>query len=123
MNMFKKILLAALIAGSFGSVTVPVLAAVVIVRQAPPPPREERMPTARHGYTWAPGHWEWRHQRHTWVRGSWMRDRRGYVYHNPSWEERDGRWHMQRGNWSRRDKDGDGVPNGQDNRPNNPNRN
>jgi hypothetical protein len=30
---------------------------------------------------------------------------------------------MQRGSWARGDKDGDGVPNGQDARPNNPNRN
>lgn len=121
--MIKKILLAALIAGSFGSAAVPVSAAVVIVREAPPPPRAERVPQARRGYVWVPGHWEWKHQRHTWVRGAWIRDRKGYVYHAPAWEERDGSWHMQRGNWARRDKDGDGVPNGADARPNNPNRN
>ncbi len=121
--MMKKILLAALIAGSFGAVTIPVSAAVVIVRTAPPPPREERMPEARRGYVWAPGHWEWRHNRHTWIGGSWLRERRGYVYHAPEWQEHDGRWQMQRGNWARGDKDGDGVPNGQDRHPNNPLRN
>jgi hypothetical protein len=123
--MIKKILLAALIAGSFGMVvSVPVSAATtIVVREAPPPPRTERMPAARRGYVWAPGHWEWKHNRHAWVRGTWIRDRKGYVYHAPAWEERDGQWHMQRGNWARRDKDGDGVPNGRDDHPNNPTRN
>lgn len=121
--MMKKMLLAALIAGSFGAVTVPAVARVVVIREAPPAPREERIPAPRHGYVWAPGHWEWKHHRHTWVHGSWLRERHGYVYHAPSWEQRDGSWHMQRGNWARGDKDGDGVPNGLDNHPNNPNRN
>jgi hypothetical protein len=52
-----------------------------------------------------------------------MRERRGYHYNQPTWAERDGRWSMQRGNWSRGDRDGDGVPNGRDRAPNNPNRN
>jgi hypothetical protein len=122
--MIKKILLVALLGASFGSVTVSASAATtIVVREAPPPPRTERMPAARRGYVWAPGHWEWKQNRHAWVRGAWIRDRKGYVYHAPAWEERDGQWHMQRGNWARRDKDGDGVPNGADARPNNPNRN
>ncbi len=134
--MMKKLLLAALVAGSLGSVAVPAASAVVIVREAPPAPRVERVPNARRGYVWAPGHWEFKRNRHVWVKGAWLRDRKGYVYNAPTWEERDGRWQMQRGNWARRDRDGDGVPNGQDrdrdgdgvrnrddNRPNNPVRN
>jgi len=124
--MMKKILLAAMITASFGGLTAvtSASAAVVVVRTAPPAPREERIPAPRRGYVWAPGHWEWKHNRHTWVGGSWLRDRKGYVYHAPTWEERDGRWQMQRGNWARgnRDNDGDGVRNKDDARPNNPNR-
>jgi hypothetical protein len=98
----------------------------VIVREAPPPPRAERMPAPRHGYVWAPGHWEWQPGKHVWQRGHWERERRGYVYREPVWEERDGRWVMSRGGWERhrpgRDRDGDGVPNRVDDRPDNPNR-
>jgi len=121
--MMKKMLLAALITASFGTVAVPAVAAVYVIHQAPPAPREEAMPSPRHGYVWAPGHWEWRHNRHAWVGGNWIRARHGYVYNAPTWEERNGGWHMRRGNWARGDRDGDGVPNGVDTRPNNPNRN
>ncbi len=123
----KKLLLAAALAGSLGTVTIPATSAVILVQQAPPEPRSERVPAARRGYVWAPGHWEWRSNsnKHVWVRGSWMRDRKGYVYNPPSWRERDGRWEMQRSEWRRgnRDNDGDGVRNRDDVRPNNPNRN
>lgn len=121
--MMKKLLMAALVAGSLGSVTLPSTAAVIVVREAPPAPRVERMPEARRGYTWVAGHWEWRHNRHQWVRGTWLRDRHGYVYHQPTWAERDGKWEMRRGAWARGDRDHDGVRNGNDNHPNNPNRN
>jgi len=121
----KQLLLAALVAGAFGSISLPASADVVVVQTAPPPPRAERVPPPRRGYVWAPGHWEWRGGHHVWVDGSWMRERRGYVYHAPTWVERDGRWVMERGSWVRgggRDRDGDGVPNRYDARPNNPNR-
>jgi hypothetical protein len=120
----KKLLLAALVAGSFGSMSIPAGADTVIVRTAPPAPRAERTPPPRRGYVWAPGHWEWRHGNHVWIKGNWLRERRGYSYHAPTWVERDGRWVMERGTWVRggRDRDGDGVPNRMDARPNNPNR-
>ena len=121
----KHLLLAALVAGSFGSISLPASADVVVVRTAPPAPRAERVPPPRRGYVWAPGHWEWRGGHHVWVGGTWLRERRGYVYHAPAWVERDGRWVMERGTWVRgggRDRDGDGVPNRYDARPNNPNR-
>ncbi|MCW2665031.1 MAG: hypothetical protein JWP83_6183 [Mycobacterium sp.] len=121
--MMKKLLIAALVAGSLGSVALPSSAAVVVVREAPPALRAERTPEPRRGYTWVAGHWEWRNNHHVWVRGNWLRDRHGYVYHQPAWTERDGRWEMTRGNWARGDRDGDGVPNRVDNHPNNPNRN
>jgi len=121
----KQLLLAALVAGSFGSIALPASADVVVVQTAPPAPRAERVPPPRRGYVWAPGHWEWRGGHHVWVNGTWLRERRGYVYHAPAWVERDGRWVMERGTWVRgggRDRDGDGVPNRYDARPNNPNR-
>src|SRR5450830_386731 len=116
--MIKKILLASMIAGSFGAAVT-----VVVVREAPPAPRDEVVPPPRHGYVWQNGHWEWRNNHHVWIRGTWIRERHGYHYAQPTWAERDGKWVMTRGSWARGDKDGDGVPNGMDNHPNNPNRN
>jgi hypothetical protein len=133
--MMKKLLIASLVAGSLGSITLPAAADVVVVREAPPALRAERVPEPRRGYTWINGHWEWRNNHHVWVRGTWVRNRHGYYYNQPTWVERDGRWEMQRGAWRRgdrdrdgvpnrmdRDRDGDGVPNRMDNHPNNPNR-
>jgi hypothetical protein len=124
MNKLHKLLIATLVAGSFGSVAAPALADTVYVQTAPPAPRAERTPPPRRGYVWAPGHWEWRHNHHVWVRGSWLRERHGYTYTAPNWVERDGHWVMERGGWNRgrHDRDGDGVPNRLDDHPNNPNR-
>jgi hypothetical protein len=129
--MLKKILLATLVAGSLG-VSVPSFSAVY-VEIAPPPPRVEVVPAPRRGYVWVPGYWDWRHGRHVWVSGAWVRERRGYRYAAPRWVERNGRWYMEQGRWARgdrdhdgipnrddRDKDNDGVPNRYDARPNNP---
>jgi hypothetical protein len=120
--MIKKLVLAAVLAASFGSV-VPAANAALIVRVAPPPPREEIIPAPRSGHVWSAGHWEWRNRHHQWVGGTWVRERRGYHYSQPTWVENNGRWRMERGNWRRGDRDGDGVPNRRDNAPNNPNRN
>ncbi len=87
---------------------------------APPPPRYEAPPHARRGMAWVPGHWEWRGGRHVWIQGYWVKARPGYTYREPRWEERDGRHHMRPGGW---DRDGDGVPNRHDRRPDNPYRN
>ncbi|XAH24253.1 YXWGXW repeat-containing protein [Xylophilus sp. GW821-FHT01B05] len=103
---------------SLGAAVLPTAAqAQVYVQVAPPPPRAERMPPPRRGMVWAPGHWEWRGGRHVWVRGVWMQERRGYHYRQPAWVQRGNRWEMQRGGW---DRDGDGVPNRYDRRPNDP---
>ena len=120
--MIRKILVAAILAGSIGSIATPA-SAVVYVRVAPPEPRVEVLPAPRRGYAWSAGHWEWKNRKHVWVAGSWVRERRGYRYNQPAWAERDGRWYMTRGNWARGDNDGDGVPNGRDRAPNNPYRN
>ena len=119
--MIRRIFLAAAIAASMAGIATPA-AAVVYVQVAPPPPRVEAVPQPRRGYVWAPGHWEWRHKHHVWVGGTWVRARRGYAYSPPEWRERGGRWYMQQGRWARGDNDRDGVPNGMDRSPNNPNR-
>ena len=123
--MMKKLLIAAMLAGSLGTVAAPATSAVIVVRQAPPAPRVETVPEARRGHVWVPGHYDWRGKRYVWVKGTYMRERRGYMYDAPAWEEHDGRWHRTGGNWRRgnRDNDGDGVKNRDDARPNNPNRN
>jgi len=52
-----------------------------------------------------------------WVPGQWVRVRQGYHYRQPHWEQRGNQWHYARGGW---DRDGDGVPNRYDRRPDNP---
>jgi hypothetical protein len=130
--MLKKILIATMIAGSFTAVPLVTSAQTrtIIIREAPPPPREEAAPNARRGYEWAPGHWAWRNGQHVWVRGHYIRERRGMHWVPDQWVERNGRWQLVAGHWERghrgpgagRDRDGDGVPNRLDARPNNPNR-
>jgi hypothetical protein len=124
--MFKKILLASLIASSFASVPLTSQAQprdrAIIIREAPPPPREEAIPRPRRGHVWAPGHWAWRDGRHVWVPGHFLRERRGHRWVADNWVERNGRWVYQAGHWERggRDRDRDGVPNRMDRAPNNP---
>jgi hypothetical protein len=84
---------------------------------APPPPRYEVHPAPRAGFVWSPGHWEWRVNSHVWIAGHWERVRPGYGYMPPRWVERNGRWYFESRRW---DRDGDGVPNRYDARPNNP---
>ncbi|SFC07273.1 YXWGXW repeat-containing protein [Massilia yuzhufengensis] len=104
---------------------------VIVVHKAPPAPRREAIPAARRGYEWVPGHWVWNGRRYTWERGHHERVRAGYVYQQPVWRQDRNGWYFERGGWQRgdradrvvrRDRDGDGVPNRHDARPNNPNR-
>ncbi len=122
--MFRKILVAALIGASFASVPLASMAREVVVTVAPPPPRQEAVPQPRRGKEWVPGYWDWRNRKHVWVAGHWVQVRRGQVYSPPHWVERNGRWVKQEGRWARtaRDRDGDGVPNRMDAKPNNPNK-
>lgn len=124
MTPFRKTLLAALAAASFASLPgVGFAQRAVIIDQPPPPAREERMPAPRRGMEWAPGHWEWRNGQHVWMRGHWMKARHGQHWAPDEWREVNGRWQHRPGRWMRGDRDGDGVPNRLDSRPNNPNRN
>ena len=77
------------------AVTIPTAAqaqVAVYVQGPPPPPRYERVPPPRRGYVWAPGHYEYRGNRHVWVRGDYIRARPGYAYRAPEWRDRGGRW-------------------------------
>jgi hypothetical protein len=120
-SMMRRIILAAMLTACFGSIATPATA-VVVVLVAPPPLRAEVSPPPRPGHVWVNGHWEWRQHHHQWIAGTWLRERHGYRYSQPAWVERDGRWYMERGTWRREDRDGDGVPNGQDRAPDNPTR-
>ncbi|VXB33338.1 YXWGXW repeat-containing protein [Massilia sp. 9I] len=103
---------------------------VIVVRQAPPPMRNEAIPAARRGYEWVPGYWSYNGRRYVWERGHYEKVRAGYVYNRPEWRQDRNGWYFERGGWvrdrdhrmARRDRDGDGVPNRYDERPNNPNR-
>ena len=125
----KKVLVSLLLTGGLlgaAAMPLPVMAAVgVYVNMAPPPDRYERIPEQRRGYVWTPGYWDWRGNRHVWVRGVSVREREGYAYQPHRWVERDGRWNLERGRWDRargRDSDRDGIPDRRDAHPYNPNR-
>jgi len=60
-----------------------------VPREAPPPPRPERF-TARAGFVWIPGRWQWNRGRYDWVAGHYERERA-----NKRWRE--GRWELQNG--------------------------
>lgn len=112
----------------------------VYVQVPPPPPRVEPQPVLRRGQVWVPGHWRWNGREHVWIEGRYTARRSGYVWAPAAWVQIGGRWEYREGRWTRpgnscrdsdndgvcdrfdRDRDGDGVRNSQDNRPNNPNR-
>ena len=120
--MLIKSVLATCIAAACSMTALPSVARTVWVREAPPEVRVEPAPAPRHGYQWAPGYWNWQGHRHVWHHGTWMRERTGHVYTSPTWVQRDNRWEFKPGYWRRGDRDGDGVPNSQDRRPNDPTR-
>lgn len=119
----------------------------VYVQSAPPAPLVEQVPSARPGYVWAPGHYEWRGDRYVWNNGRWIDERPGMRWQEAHWVQRtDGSWYLVGGqyvpteryarsdrydpygdidgdgiiNRDDRDRDGDGVRNRDDQRPNNP---
>jgi hypothetical protein len=123
----KKVLVSALFAvGMIGAVATPLTSFAQVAIQlnyGPPAPRYEVIPAPRTGYVWSGGHWQWQTQsnRHVWIAGNWQAERPGYAYYQPRWVEREGGggWNYRSSRW---DKDGDGVPNNKDKRPNDPNR-
>ena len=111
----KRLALAALIAVAAAAAPLPSMAysnVSLFINTAPPAPLYERVPPPRHGYVWAPGHWEWSGHRHTWAPGYWVVERPGYVYRAPAWYQGNGGWYMQPAAWTPYgpDRDRDGVP-------------
>jgi hypothetical protein len=121
-DMLSKTVLATCVAVACSMTALPSVARTIYVREAPPELRVESVPAARAGHQWVPGYWGYRSNRHVWHPGTWVRERAGYVYRQPTWVERNGRWRQQSGQWSRNDRDGDGVSNSRDRRPDDANR-
>jgi WXXGXW repeat (2 copies) len=119
----KKVLVSAFFAaGVIGAVATPLTssAQAVIYLDAPPPAvRYEVVPAPRTGYVWSNGNWQYNGSQHVWTEGAWQAERPGYIYSQPRWVEDNGRWGYQASRW---DRDGDGVPNRNDARPNDPTR-
>ncbi|HWK84561.1 MAG TPA: YXWGXW repeat-containing protein [Caldimonas sp.] len=99
--MIARLVSLAVIAAA--SATFSAAAAQVYVNVGPPASRFEAVPAARPGYLWTPGYWNWRGNRHHWVAGNWVRERRGYVYTQPTWVQDNDRWRFNRGAWTHRD--------------------
>ncbi len=115
--MLTKKLLVSLVlaAGTIGAAMTPLASSAetnIEFGFGAPAPHYEAYPAHRPGYVWVPGYRAWDGYRYVWYRGHWERARgyayrdgyRGYAQHVPP------RW----------DRDGDGVPNRYDARPNNP---
>jgi hypothetical protein len=101
----RKLIVGSLAAALMGLAAIPAAARSHVdffVDVAPPPVRYEVVPAPRVGWAWAPGFWEWRHGRHFWVAGHWIRERRGHVYRPAGWTYYGGRWGYQPGIWVRR---------------------
>jgi hypothetical protein len=100
-----KLIIGSLAAALMGLAAIPAAARSNVeffVDVAPPPVRYEVVPAPRLGWVWAPGFWEWRHGRHFWVRGHWVREWRGYLYRPAGWAYDGGRWGYRPGIWVRR---------------------
>jgi hypothetical protein len=99
----KRLALAALLALAASAAPMSSMAAPrvdLFVGVAPPAPLVERVPPPRHGYVWAPGHWEWNGHRHVWAGGYWVTERPGYAYTAPVWVQRGGGWTMEPERWT-----------------------
>jgi hypothetical protein len=121
----RKNILALTCAAAIAAMYVPLAANAevgIFLNIAPPPSRHEAIPAPRSGYVWSSGYWNAKGHKHVWQAGHWERQRNGYHFTQPTWTQRDDRWQLERGRWNKGDRDGDGVPNSRDRKPDNPNR-
>jgi hypothetical protein len=98
----RKLIVAGMVAAALAGVSIPAAARSnvdLFVNIGPPPPVVEVVAAPRVGFVWVPGFWEWRHGRHIWVGGHYIRHRHGFVYEPARWIERDGRWGYVRPGW------------------------
>jgi hypothetical protein len=66
---------------------------------APPESRVEVIPSARAGYAWTPGYYNYSGHRHVWVGGRYVRERHDHHWTADRWEQRGTRWHHEAGRW------------------------
>jgi hypothetical protein len=66
---------------------------------APPPARDERPPTPRDGYVWAPGYWDWSSHGYSWVPGRFIFERRGAHWVPDRWDQAGAHWQHVAGHW------------------------
>jgi len=102
--MIRKLLAVTLAAGALAGVSSAAQARTdvgVVLNFGPPAPRYEPAPVVRVGYTWAPGYWDYRSNRHHWVKGHYVANRAGYAYHSPRWAHVGNHWRYDQGYWGR----------------------
>ena len=66
--------------------------------QPPPPPRNESA-SAKAGFIWVPGRWDWRNDQWAWVDGHWERERAGKKWRPARWENQSNTWVLIDGDW------------------------
>ncbi len=99
--LMRKLLLGSMVAFTLGA-ALPAAAHTNVdlyLNFGPPPARVEYVPAPRVGFVWVPGVWEWRHHRHVWMAGHWVRARPGYYYAPARWVPYGHRWGYYRGGW------------------------
>lgn len=133
-NRFARKFLSAavLVTGALAAMAIPQASSAsvgVYLQYGSPAPYFEPYRQVRHDYIWVPGYWDWYGHRQVWIEGTWLRQRQ--VHHYPShrrgerhdgWNQSRDRhdgWNQSRGRW---DRDGDGIPDYRDSRPDNPRR-
>src|SRR4051794_31960968 len=62
-----------------------------VVYQEPPPPQAEVV-SARPGFVFVRGRWDWRNGQWVWMGGHWERERAGYVWNEGRWNQRGNQW-------------------------------
>jgi hypothetical protein len=72
---------------------------IAVVEIAPPPPRLEDIPSAREGYVWSPGYWNYDGGNYVWVDGRFIADQSGARYVGPRWVESNGRYALYGERW------------------------
>jgi len=55
--------------------------------------------TARPGYVWVEGHWDWSDDRWVWSEGYWVAEQRGFVWVQGLWVTVDGGYSWRPGHW------------------------